>query len=472
MDIGTQGARVVLTDAEGKVAGSREEAFPLNAGSREEQSPRHWWEASLRCLEALVAEVKGHVNLQDIRALAVTSTSGTVIPLDAQHEPLHPAIMYSDKRSVQEAQICRSMAERYHPDGYTGFNTSSGLPKMLWWQNAHPETVPRLRSWAHAADYITGRISGRWGITDYTNALKSGYDLRRLEWPAYLWEQLPLQRSWLPEVVPSGTPVGTIDAALAAHLGLPGTLTVTAGVTDGCASQMASGAVSPGDWNTTIGTTLVIKGVTRKEIRDPEGVWYSHRHPDGYWMPGGASNTGADWISTGFGNKLPSAEELAGVTLPTGELAYPLQQEGERFPFQAPSAKGFFPESLSPLLHFVAGMEGVAYLERYAYERVAALSGEAVKAVYTAGGGSNSPVWLQIRSQVLNLPLYKMEQVSGAAGGAILAASRTHFGSLQEAAKAMTRVEKVIRPEPGPAEAYDKNYRRFVKRLQEKGYIH
>src|SRR3546814_8669540 len=67
-------------------------------------------------------------------------------------------------------------------------------------------------------------------------------------------------------------------------------------MTDGCASQVASGAVSPGTWNTTIGTTLVVKGVTRQSLNDPEGRFYSHRHPDGYWMPGGASNTGADWV--------------------------------------------------------------------------------------------------------------------------------------------------------------------------------
>ena len=85
------------------------------------------------------------------------------------------------------------------------------------------------------------------------------------------------------------------------HLGLPASIQVTVGITDGCASQIASGAVKPGDWNTTIGTTMVIKGVTKKQIVDEEGRIYSHRHPAGYWMPGGASNTGADWVTNEFG---------------------------------------------------------------------------------------------------------------------------------------------------------------------------
>jgi sugar (pentulose or hexulose) kinase len=52
--------------------------------------------------------------------------------------------------------------------------------------------------------------------------------------------------------------------SVAAMIGLPSDVQVVTGMTDGCASQVASGAVNVGDWNTTIGTTLVVKGVTRR----------------------------------------------------------------------------------------------------------------------------------------------------------------------------------------------------------------
>jgi sugar (pentulose or hexulose) kinase len=51
---------------------------------------------------------------------------------------------------------------------------------------------------------------------------------------------------------------------------------------------------------------------------------------------------------------------------------------------------------LSKAERFTANMEGVAYLERYAYELIEHLSGEQVNAVYTAGGASNSDAWLTI----------------------------------------------------------------------------
>ncbi len=285
-------------------------------------------------------------------------------------------------------------------------------------------------------------LSGKWAITDYTNVLKSGYDLERNEWPSYLYKKLPLQKEWFPEVVPSGIPVGMLGAALATKLGLKDDILVVAGMTDGCASQIASGAVNPGDWNTTIGTTLVVKGVTKQKIKDPEDSLYNHRHPERYWMPGGASNIGADWVTKDFKGDLAVLNEQARQLIPTGKIAYPLRQQGERFPFVAPNAEGFETEDMSDTERFAANMEGVAYIERYAYEKIEKLSGEKVKAIYTAGGASNSDVWLTIRSNVLNLPVYKTKHITGAFGAAILAASKTHFTGIMQAAKALTQIEK------------------------------
>lgn len=471
IDIGTQGSRVVLIDVNGNMVGSNEETFPLNNQSREEQSPEGWWQSCLRSLTILFAEVKETIDLKNIAAVSVTSTSGTVIPINANHIPLHHAIMYSDKRSADASLLCQETALRFNPDGYTGFNASSGLSKMVWFTQTYPDKTKKIAKWIHAADYIIGRLSGQWGITDYTNALKSGYDLRNEMWPSYLYEHLPLQKNWLPEVVPSGTAIGVISSSLAEEFGLSKKMQVVAGMTDGCASQVASGAVNPGEWNTTIGTTLVVKGVTNNEIKDPEGRLYNHRHPEGFWMPGGASNTGADWVTKEFKESLSQMEEQASRLIPTGLMAYPLLQEGERFPFIAPQARGFCPENLSPVEKFAANMEGVAYIERYAFEMIEKLSGEKVTAVFTAGGGSKNNTWLTIRSNVLNLPVYKMKYVTGAVGAAILAASKTHFKSITEATKALTSIEKEVQPVKDLAAKYKKDYQKFIKILQEKGFI-
>ncbi len=471
IDIGTQGARVVILDSKGEIIASSERNFGLDEQSREEQSPKMWWEACKACLLQLSNNELYRDACSKIVAVAVTSTSGTVIPLDEANEPLHNAIMYSDKRSAPQGEKCTAIAVKNKVEGFTGFNSSSGLAKMVWFQETYPEKASKINKWIHAADYVTGILSGKWGITDYTNAFKSGYDVNKLEWPDYITTELFIAKERMPEVLPSGSIIGTILPEIAEAVQLPNHIQVITGVTDGCASQIASGAIKPGDWNTTIGTTMVIKGVTTIQILDEQGRIYSHRHPAGYWMPGGASNTGADWVTNEFGHALAYLSNAAAALIPTHHLSYPLRQKGERFPMLAPMATGFEPMGLSLEEKFTANMEGVAYLERYAFELIKQFTNEEINAVYTAGGGSNNEVWLKIRSNVLNLPIVKMKHVSGAVGAAILAASNTYFSSLIEAVEQLTCREKEVFPETELAAQYNKNYQQFIALLTSKGYI-
>lgn len=473
IDIGTQGARVVLIDGAGNVIASAEESFPLTDLSRQEQSPEMWWNSCLSSLKKMLGEARNNINTNDIKALAVTSTSGTVIPLDKENHPLHPAIMYSDQRSANVSERCKEAALNAPlPEGaYANFNFSSGLCKMVWFVETFPDKVSRIAKFIHAADYITGKLCGKYEVTDHTNALKSGYDIQNLRWPSYLYTSLPIKKEWLQEVYSSGMPVGQLLPPIKKELQLNNDVKVVAGVTDGCASQISSGAVSLGDWNTTIGTTMVIKGVTQKPIFDPKGRLYNHKHPEGYFMPGGAGNTGADWVSLDFKPDFETLMQKAEHHIPSGYIAWPLRTEGERFPIIAPQAHGFTPEGLSRIEQFVSNMEGVAYLEKYAYEMITELSGEKIKAVYTAGGGSNSNIWLKIRSNVLNLPVFKARQSSGAVGAAILAASQAGFKTLSEAAKAMTQMEKSISPDRDLAIKYAHYYQQFIAELKKRGYL-
>ena len=144
IDIGTQGARVALIDVTGNLLGKDEVDFPLNKNSREEQSPLHWWEACLGSLQKLVNDVKGELDVDKIIAISVTSTSGTVIPLDSANEPIHNALMYSDQRSKDAAKTCISAAKEHDDERYTSFGTSSGLAKILWFTEEYPDKTKKI----------------------------------------------------------------------------------------------------------------------------------------------------------------------------------------------------------------------------------------------------------------------------------------------------------------------------------------
>lgn len=463
IDIGTQGVRLAVLDEVGNTVSSADQAFEFGGDMRVEQDVAAWWTGCEQLMEQVLQAVDDRAK---VRAIGVTSTSGTIVPIGAQGQALHPALMYSDQRSAAQATRCKALAEEHKVSGYTAFNSSSGLPKMVWFKETYPEV--QVAKFIHASDFITGTLSGDFGVTDYTNALKSGYDLHAGAWPQYLRE-LGLEPAQLQRVVPSGQVIGHLLPKWAEKWGLSSEVKVTAGMTDGCVSQVASGAVAPGAWNTTIGTTLVIKGVSKTEVNDPSGAIYNHRHPQGYWMPGGASNTGADWVSVYFAGKdLGKLNEEAALTVPTGSLAWPLIQKGERFPFFSPQARGFVPEGVADGALLAAGMEGVAYIEKMAYDRIESLSGEKVEQVYSAGGGSNSDLWMKIRASVLNLPIRKMKNTSGAAGAAILAASGTFYPDLGTAAARMVHMEKEIFPVPEWVLAYAQGYRLFLEELKKR----
>src|SRR5690606_26671453 len=95
IDVGTQGARVVAHDSDGTLVASEAERF-VGDWSGPEQQPDEWWSAVAQCSRRLTVSLGD----REIAGVSVTSTSGTVVPLDAAWQPLAPALMYSDRRAA------------------------------------------------------------------------------------------------------------------------------------------------------------------------------------------------------------------------------------------------------------------------------------------------------------------------------------------------------------------------------------
>ena len=474
IDVGTQGARCVLVDADGRVAAEGECAFsPGRADLPEgwsEQEPDDW----LRAVKASLADALGALATGDrVAALSVTSTSGTLCALDAAGRPISPAIMYNDSRSARQAEAVQEAgADLSARLGYR-FASSFALPKVLWVKEERPGLYERAALFASPTDFVIGRLTGNAARTDQTNALKWGYDLLEDGWPGFIETELGLSLDRFPRVQNSGEPAGHVTAEAAAEFGLPEGLPVAAGMTDGCASQVSCGAAGPGRFSTTIGTTLVVKGVSERLLLDPLGRIYCHRHPAGWWLPGGASNTGAACLAAAF--TPAETEALSARALdasPTQVVAYPLVGRGERFPFRCADAEGFMlGEPGSRLELFAAYLEGVACLERLAYATIEGLGAVIEGPIISAGGGARSDAWLQIRADTLDRPVSRPAVTGAAMGAAILAASLERYGSVTEAAGAMVRVEREVRPRRAMTDAYAAKYERFLAECRRRGYV-
>lgn len=470
VDLGTGGVRALACDAAGQVWAQAERPLATRRdGPLLEQHPADWRQATAECLRAVTAELRGRAT---IVAISVAATSGTICLLDERGDALGPAIMYADTRAQAEAQAIDVLAGDLRARLGYAFNSSWGLPKLLWLARNEPQLVARARHFAHAGDAVNGWLCGDYGVTDMTQALKTGYDLLELRWPGMIEAALGLPTAKLPRVVAAGQELGRVTATAAVATGLLAGTLVVAGMTDGCASQLAAGAASPGQWLSVLGTTLVFKGVSARLVRDPLGRIYCHRHPDGHWLPGAASNVGgaalAEWPSAA----LPALDRQAAELTPTGLAAYPLRQVGERFPFVHAGAREFLVgEPSSDAERYAAMLEGVAYVERLGYDLLGELTGAPAEQILTTGGGAHSPTWLQIRADVLGRPLGVAAASGASFGAAVLAAAATLHPGLASATRALAHTRQVVEPRAEHSAVYEEGYQRFLEACRARGYL-
>ena len=478
VDVGTQGVRAIVCDPDGSVIASGSEQFceTVRVGDTPEgwfeQNPEEWWSAVKLCVHGVLANLlNAGFRAGEIVAIAVDSTSGTVVPVDESGQALRPAIMYNDARAQAEARECNQAGQELTQKLGYRFGSSFGLPKVLWLKRHEPQVWQRCRWVLHAADFIVGKLTGQFGVSDDSNALKTGYDLVDLEWPIFIAEDLGIDTAKLPTVVRPGECIGTIASDCASQTGLSPRTLVVAGVSDGTAGFIASGASRLGQWNSTLGTTLVIRGVSDKLIRDPEGRVYCHRHPDGRWLPGGASNVGGECLVKLFpGAEYATLDESVFGLMPSGYVCYPLVRRGERMPFVQPNAQGYFPDCQAGSQElYTACLEGVAYVERWCYEVVEELGARVGDAIFCTGGGARSKAWMTIRAAVLKKRLYKPSVTESAMGAAIVAASKTVYRSLAEATEAMVRYDYVVEPDSKLVDPYEEAYRKFRRECNERG---
>jgi D-ribulokinase len=464
IDVGTQSVRALAVSDTGQVLGrGSQPLISQRDGPRHEQDPEDWWRAVVSACRAALATLP----VSAIRGVAVDATSGTILVVDNCGNAITPALMYDDTRAVQEASLANQVGAAtlgYH------VQPSWALPKLLWLLRHHRDIIPGARL-AHQADFINRRLAGHEIPSDSSHALKTGYDLVRETWPYEVLDALAVPRQILPIVVRPGTQVGTICAHAAAETGIPTGTSIIAGMTDGCAAQIAAGALEVGRWNSVLGTTLVLKGVSRELIRDPAGVIYSHRSPDGSWLPGGASSTGAGVLTKYFPQRnLDELSAQAAAREPASILAYPLVSRGERFPFTAPDAEGFVLGTPADEIDlFAALLQGVGFIERLCFDYLDLLGAPAGGDLYFTGGAARNAYWCQLRAEILGRSVCLPENAEAALGMAVLAASVGR--RVSDVAKEMVRIREVIEPRPDRAARLREPYIRLVQELSRRGWV-
>jgi sugar (pentulose or hexulose) kinase len=467
-DLGTQSVKVLAVDGGGRVRGRG--SRPLTGtrdGDRHEQDPEQWWTAFTAAARAATAGL----DPARIGGLAVDGTSGTVLLADATGRPLTPGLMYDDARAEPEAARANEAGEAvWHRLGYRRMQAGWGLPKLV--RLAERSSFAEGTRLLHQPDLITWRLAGRQLPADASHALKTGYDLLEERWPQDVLDRLGVPARLMPDVARPGTVIGSVGAAGADATGIPAGTPIVAGMTDGCAAQLAGGALAPGSWNSVLGTTLVLKGVSDHLVRDPAGVVYCHRGPGGTWLPGGASSSGAGALARRWpGADLDALTARAAARAPA-QAVYPLAGErGERFPFTAPDLTPFtIGETADDVDAFHGILVGLACVERLCFDHLDRIGAPTGGDLALTGGGAANRYWSRLRADLLGRPVSLPEHAESAAGMAVLAAT-AGGRTAAEAAASMVRTGDALEPDPARHAALTDLYLRFTDRLHDTGRI-
>ena len=409
IDIGTSGVRAVLMNSKFDVV-AQSSSLMSDFGPNH-RSPVVWWKSLESALEQL--RIEASEQWSQVVGISVDGTSGTMLALNNEFEPIGDALMYNDP--VENPDVFEQIRQ-HAPRESAAHGATSGLAKLMTLQE-----LSGCQRVLHQADWVLGKFIGEYRWSDENNSLKTGYDPILREWPNWI-SQTKARRELLPDPKEPGQVTGEIQQKIANRFGLSKDIKIVSGTTDGCAAFLATGATEIGDGVTSLGSTLVVKILSDQPVFAPEYGIYSHRIGD-QWLPGGASNTGGNVLTHFFSDEelIRHSRNLDPETQINLDY-YPLLKAGERFPINDP----VFPPRLEPrppddqtFLHGL--LVGISKVEELAYNRLKELGGPDLKSLRTVGGGSKNSVWTALRQKQTPVPMQNVASDQAAAGAARLA---------------------------------------------------
>ena len=405
LDFGTSGARAcVLDESETLVYQGH-----ISYCDPDKQTADDWREA----LHVLLNQLPLSITAQ-IQRIALDATSGTAMLCDAQLQPISPALLYHDTRAHAQAEQLKTIAPKEH----VVCSASSGLAKFLWLTQHN--NLENATYFMHQADWLSALLTGIGGKSDYHNALKSGYDVENLCWPAWV-TALPYAHL-LPEVHAPGSLIAPINPALASHFNINPSCTIHAATTDSIAAFIAADVKEPGSAVTSLGSTIVLKLLSTQRVESSKFGVYGHRYGN-LWLAGGASNAGGTVLRQYFSEyQLDELSKKINTSISSPYDYYPLPKTGERFPYNDPNLTPRLtprPADDASFLHGI--LEGLSRIEAAGYSKLAELGATPLKSVLTSGGGAKNLAWQHIRSRLLNVPVSAALHSEAAYGTALLA---------------------------------------------------
>lgn len=418
-----------------------------------EQSPDDWWGATILTVREVFSD--SGIDPTDVCGIGIDGQMHGTVCLDANANPVRPAVIWADGRAqaeaVNAARIARDM------DGLCGRPAVGFMVTTLMWLTTHePDTLRHTQTVIPPKDYLRLKLTGTIG-TDISDAAATGLlDVRTGTWSQIMIDGCGLETRYLPTIDPSATVIGELTTHAAESLGLSEGLPVIAGCADLPAQALGYGLFEMGTALVTVGTGGQVFMPMDTPVFDAQGRYYTFNHavPDGWYAQAAILSAGLSlrWLrdTLGLSDRPDAYDYLSSLAsdVPPGAdgLTFLPYLAGERTPHHDPQAKGAF---IGLRLHHGAGhlvravMEGVAF----ALADCLALLPD-VDRLILSGGATNSPIWTQILTDVFNRPLALTETSHPACvGAALLAGVGTgQYATIADACAGLPRPNRHVMP--------------------------
>ena len=475
LDIGTTGCKLTVFDERGERIGKAYREYPaVREISRHEVDISAMTDSVFAVIREMTAQYP------DIRAIGVTSFGETFVMADRAGTPLHTAMLYTDPRGKEECMelVRQTGAERIARITGLAPHRMYSISKMMWIKTHDPEVYAKAAGIFLIEDYYVWLLTGNAQI-DYGLATRTmAFDINTLTWSRDIFDAAGIDVSLMSRPVPTGTPAGRVTPEAAAKTGLaPDCLIVTV-AHDQVAAAVGAGAFDGSVAVDGAGTTECLTPVydSLPDIGVMSKGCFSvvpHAVP-GKYVAYAFNYTGGALIqwclkTFGAGETYDSMEAKYDRDGPTGLLVLP-HFAGAATPYMDIGSKGAIlglTTGTDAATLYRACMEGVAYEMLVNYEALAG-SGIRFKKLNATGGGAKSTVWMQMKADVLNLPITALKiSDAGTVGSAMLTGIATgQYRDLRDAADHMVREAETYYPREEMHEKYMQIYERYRKVYQ------
>lgn len=483
VDFGTLNVRVSIVDSSRGRLGSGVAEYPL---FRKPEDPDHAAQSHadhLRALAEATAKALQAAGVQgsDIEALAIDTTGSSVIPLDANLEPLGDYYLWCDHRAWREALEITAKAHEYSLEAiqWCGGTYSSewGFSKLLHWLRNNPDKRERMATAAEHCDYIAAVLSGvkrpgdlprsvcamghKWMWNESLGGLPPEDFLVAVD-PVLAGVREKLGGRYLA----SDKPAGHLSEDWAAKLGLRVGIPIPVGAFDAHWDAIGAGC-RIGDVVNVVGTSTCVIAMSESPNLVPGvcGVVPGSVHPGKTGIEAGLSATGDifDAIARRAGTTVAElARGLESYAAGQTGLLRLTWDNGDRTVLVNPELGGVtlgWKLTHTAQDELFAAIEGTAFHTRVILERMEEY-GTPIHRVINGGGiPQRSEVLNRIYASVLNKPvLVPADEVTslGSAIFAFLAAGT--FASVEEAQDALCPKFRVVEPDPRAAAIYERLY--------------